>query len=397
MKKYIVFALLAVSVAVQSQSVDLGGYLKYLPSQTFVNKGVLPPFAQGLLPSSFDDHLIHNRLNLRAYSKSYSFGEFNFEMGLRNRVFYGYQSSQSSFATALEQDPGAVDMRWLWNSAGDDVLFHSEIDRLNLTWMRGDWTVRAGRQRINWGIHNVFNPNDIFNQYNYFDFDYEERPGSDAILVQRYLGDGFSSIEVAYSPNFTDARQSTGAVLYKSNVAGYDWQALLGYSFYDVVLGGGWAGSIGGAGFKGEAAYYLSTDTALSESNFTMSVGADYLFSNGIYASASVLYNGLGQVNPSIFDQLALQQTRLSSKNIFPYRVTFMLNGNYSINPLWGVTLAWFQSHNLDQAALVPGITYSISNNWDAMIMAQIFSVRDGNENMALFNSAIYGRVKWSF
>lgn len=397
MKKCFTIALLAIGLMAKSQMPEIGGYLKYLPSQTFVNKGVLPSYAQDLLPSSFDDHLIHNRLNVRWFSKPYSLGEFSFELGMRNRIFHGYQSSQPGFASSLESDPGSVDMRWLWNEPGDELLFHSEFDRLNLTWMQGEWTVRVGRQRINWGIHNVFNPNDIFNQYNYFDFDYEERPGADALLVQRYLGDGFSSIEVAYSPNFSDVNQSTGAVLYKSNFKGYDWQVLAGYSFYDVVIAGGWAGSIGGAGFKGEAAYYQTTDEALSNSNFTMSLGGDYQFSNGIYSAVSVLYNEQGRLNPSIFDQLALQQTRLSSKNIFPYRWTFMVNASYPINPLWGVSMAWFQSHNLDQAAFIPGVTYSIANNWDAMLTAQIFSVRDQDENLALFNSAIFGRVKWSF
>ena len=42
----------------------------------------------------------------------------------------------------------------------------------------------------------AWNPNDIFNTYNLLDFDYEERPGSDAIRIQYYLGD-FSKIEVA--------------------------------------------------------------------------------------------------------------------------------------------------------------------------------------------------------
>ena len=35
----------------------------------------------------------------------------------------------------------------------------------------------AGRQRINWGQTFVWNVNDVFNAYSYFDFDYKERPG----------------------------------------------------------------------------------------------------------------------------------------------------------------------------------------------------------------------------
>lgn len=396
MKRSLIICALLLSAPSWSQW-SVGGYLKYMPSQTYLNEGLLNSMTNLPFPAAYDDHLLHNRINLNWYSQANEYGNFSFEMGLRNRVFYGFQASQPGFASSLELDPGLFDMRWLWNDPNDEVLFHSEIDRLNVGFSKGDFSMRMGRQRINWGIHDVFNPNDIFNQYNYFDFDYEERPGADAVWIQQYLGDGFSAVELAFSPDIDNPGRSTGVALFKSNYRGYDYQVLAGYSFYDLVVGGGWAGSIGGAGFKGEAAYYHSTDPIRSESNFTMSLGGDYLFSNGIYASASVLYNGLGALEPTLFDQLQLRQTRLSSKNIFPYRWTVMLSTSYTLNPLWSVNLAWFQSHAFDQAALIPSITYSLSSNLDAMLLAQIFSVRALSGDMTLFTSAVYGRVKWSF
>lgn len=376
---------------------NVGGYLKYLPSQTWVNEAVLLPVMSGLIPSSFDDHLIHNRLNITVNSP-YEEGPpwWSAEMGVRNRIFFGYQAQTDAFRNSLEADPGVVDMRWLWANA-DGVLFHTEIDRLNFRYETADYSVKVGRQRINWGIHNVFNPNDIFNQYNYFDFDYEERPGADAAHFQYNLGDGFSSLELAYAPNFRKAEESTAGLLYKANWKGYDWQVLAGYSVYDVVFGGGWAGAIGGAGFKGEWAYYHSTDSLMSESNFTGTIGFDYVFGSGLYGSVSYLYNGVGSLNPSIVEQLELRQSRLSSKNIFPYRHTLMVSISHPLGMLWNVDLTWFQSHNLDQAALVPGLRYSISNNWDAMILAQIFSARNAAGDPALFTSAVYARLKWSF
>ncbi len=386
--------LVCISTTAFAQSVQVGGYLKYLPSHTFVNKGVLPPIFEDAFPSSFGDHLIHNRLNISLESATYQAWSVN--LGMRNRVFWGYQANTDAFKLALEEDPGLVDLRWLWNPNGQ-ILFHTEVDRLNFSYQSNRFTLRVGRQRINWGIHNVFNPNDIFNQYNYFDFDYEERPGADAIYTQYYLDDGFSSFELAFSPNFETTEESTAALLYRSNWRGYDWQVLAGYAFYDLVLGGGWAGNLGRAGFKGEAAYYHSTDTALSESNFTGTLGVDYMFNNGVYGSVSYLYNGLGSLNPSVLDQLSLRQTRLSSKNIFPYRHTIMLSTSYTLSMLWTIDLAWFQSHNFDQSAFVPGLRYSISNNWDAMILAQVFSVRTESDRIALFTSAIFARVKWSF
>ena len=75
-------------------------------------------------------------------------------------------------------------------------VFHIMLDRLYAEYTYKNFEAKVGRQRINWGINMAFNPNDIFNAFSYFDFDYEERPGSDAILLKYYTGIA-SSIEVA--------------------------------------------------------------------------------------------------------------------------------------------------------------------------------------------------------
>jgi hypothetical protein len=66
---------------------------------------------------------------------------------------------------------------------------HTNINRLYLDWRKNNWQVRMGRQRINWGVNLVSNPNDLFNTYSFFDFDYTERPGADALRVKHFLED----------------------------------------------------------------------------------------------------------------------------------------------------------------------------------------------------------------
>lgn len=393
---FIIFALLPVLGFGQNQ-LRIGGYVKYLPSQTWVNKNVLPVYFQAYFPESSNDHLIHNRVNV-SYGTAYEAGPpwWSIEMGVRNRLFYGFQASTIGFRETLTEDPGLLSLKWVWNERGE-IVGLTEMDRFFFHYETNKFILNVGRQRINWGIHNVFNPNDIFNQYNYFDFDYEERPGSDAVLFQYNLGDGFSSLSLAYSPSKYGWDQSTLAALYKGNWKGYDYQILAGYSNFDYVLGGGWAGAIGGVGFKGEIAQYLSADAKRSDNNLTGTMGADYMFSNGIYTSISYLYNGLGSVHPTLEQQLLLRQARLSSKNIFPYRHSLMLTGSYNITELFGVNLSLLQSHNFDQAALIPGFSYSLTQNIDAMLMAQIFSVRNSVNDPALFTTAVYARLKWSF
>ena len=99
-----------------------------------------------------------------------------------------------------EQDDGLVDMSWVWLSE-NSFFGHTMIDRFYLSWRTDNWRVRLGRQRVNWGINLVSNPNDLFNVYSFFDFDYVERPGADAVRAQHYL-DGMSSLEVAVSPAY---------------------------------------------------------------------------------------------------------------------------------------------------------------------------------------------------
>jgi hypothetical protein len=79
-----------------------------------------------------------------------------------------------------------------------NVVAVSVIDRIWLEYHREKWHARAGRQRINWGMGTTWNPNDLFNTYNFLDFDYEERPAVDAIKVQ-YLTGLMDHVEVAAS------------------------------------------------------------------------------------------------------------------------------------------------------------------------------------------------------
>ena len=102
----------------------------------------------------------------------------------------------------------------------------------------------------------MWTPNDIFNAFNYFDFDYEERPGTDAMRAV-YAINSSSSIELAVSPGKT-FNQSTEAIMLHYNKWDYDFQVFSGIYQKDFTVGGGWAGNIFGAGFKGEFTIFHS-------------------------------------------------------------------------------------------------------------------------------------------
>ncbi len=160
----------------------LKGYLKNMTSATVTSD------------STYWDNLIHNRLDLRWYPNQSLTGY----IGVRNRMFFGEQirfvndlSEQipgfPSYSDFIDVDNDFFDLSFIWVDERS-FLFHSIIDRAYLQWNKNDWEVTVGRQRVNWGTNLVWNPNDIFNAYSYFDFDYEERPAVDAVRIQKFTG-----------------------------------------------------------------------------------------------------------------------------------------------------------------------------------------------------------------
>ena len=107
---------------------------------------------------SENNNLIHNRLNMRGY-----YGD-NLSVGLeiRNRVFGDIPS--------IEGDNGLVNMSYY--IVREDNFISLMIDRLWLKYQINKIEFSIGRQRVNWGVNAIWNNNDLFNAYNFIDFDY---------------------------------------------------------------------------------------------------------------------------------------------------------------------------------------------------------------------------------
>ncbi len=118
--------------------------------------------------------------------------------------------SGPSYAEMTGSDQGWVDMSW--NILNEQSFFlNTTVDRLWVDFNYDKFQARIGRQRINWGQTLIWNPNDIFNVYSFFEFDYIERPGSDAIRLQ-YYPDYSSAIELAVKADY-DNRITAAAPL----------------------------------------------------------------------------------------------------------------------------------------------------------------------------------------
>ncbi|HEY8782454.1 MAG TPA: hypothetical protein VIM16_12600 [Mucilaginibacter sp.] len=354
----------------------VNGYLKYLEQISFVRD-----------PTNLQTNdLIHNRLNFHYQPDDH----FNFRLEVRNRIYYGeLVKNYPGFASLVTGQNGIFNLSENWVNK-NSVLFNSTIDRASAEYIGGKWDITLGRQRINWGINTVWTPNDIFNTFNYFDFDYEERPGSDAARVQ-YAFTPSSSLELAISPGKT-ANQNIGAVMYRFNKWNYDFQVFSGVYQQNFTAGAGWAGNIKDAGFKGEVSYFASNkpdSTALAAS-----LSVDYAFKNGIYVLVSGLYNSLGK--DSLVNITQLTSSTLSAKNIFPFKYTLFAEASYSFTPIFKASLGGMYSLSGNSIIILPTITYSIAENWVLDLVGQSFYSQQNGNYRPLGNS-IYLRVKWGF
>ena len=335
-----------------SENITLNGYLKYLHQHHIVNDSTL-----------FSNTIWHNRLNLKAYLPA----NFTFAAGIRTRAIYGEEIRETSIGQQLIQnnDTHPIDIEW-YNKNG--VILYTNIDRLWLDWSKDKTEIRIGKQRINWGLHNIWNPNDIFNNFNFVDFDYEERPGSDAIRVQRYIGD-FNSLEFVIKNNIDG--KSDYALKYQWNTHSYDLQVIAGSYQDDIVLGAGWAGPIKNVGFKGEFNHYIPENEEENQVSI-LSTGIDYSFQNGYYINASYLYqsNGSNEENPFALIGFALGPT---AKQLMPSKHSVLLQASKQYSPLFLANLAVIHAVNMNFWFVTPSISYSLRQDLDLSVVGQIF------------------------
>lgn len=359
--------------------IDFGGYVKYMNTNQFVT-----------LDSIYTDNLIHNRLNFKYYPNS----NWTVSLELRNRVFYGETMEINPlFADAIGTDNGEVDMSWNLVET-PSLLVNSTIDRANVEFNKGKWNVRLGRQRINWGINLAWNPNDLFNAYNFADFDYQERPGSDAIRVQ-YYNKPMSHFEAAYKPG-EDLDRSIIAGLYQFNKKGYDFQFIAGNYLTDLTLGTGWAGNIKNLGFKGEASYFHPKENWEDTSRVVVSsVSFDYTFERGIYLNVAGFYNSAG-ASGGDFTQALSSTGTLSAKNLLPTQFAAFVQVSGAFSPIFGGGLSTMYLPDIQGVFLIPTLNTSITENWDLDFVGQLLFAKFPTDFSNLSN-AVFMRIRWSF
>jgi len=341
------------------------------------------------------ENTLHNRFDVNWYMSD----KFTFTVGMRNRIIVGNNVTLiPGYGDYIARDNGYFDLSWLW-AEDDSWIGVTQLDRLMLDYTTGNLQITLGRQRINWGQTFVWNPNDLFNTYSYFDFDYEERPGSDALRIQYYLG---MSSKLELSTSLNSDKKLTSVGLYRFNTRGYDLQFLGGvFTETDYVLGGGWSGSIKGGGFSGEITYFHPMDREEDpDSEVTATIHYDYTFRSSLNLQFEALYNGFGQEDlASGIGDLVFQD--LSPKNLFPTQLAFFGSGAYDVTPLFRVMLAGIYGPEGNFYYVGPTLIYSLSNTMELTGVGQFYSsdevFDEDGEPLITSGAALFVRFKWSF
>lgn len=370
-----------------SEILSIRGYIKDLRSMSFTG-----------LENISVDNLIHNRLNFRYYANDH----ISFALENRNRLFYGTTvNANPNYGLLFDADGGIIDMSFLPIDE-NGLVFHSIIDRLWFDYSSERMNLRIGRQRINWGVNLVWNPNDIFNAYSFVDFDYEERPGSDAIRFEYFINDN-SSLEGVVSAG-NEFKDATMGMMYKFNKWAYDFQILVGgishqFGPDDLVAGAGWAGNIKNAGFKGEISYFKSVTNFPTElaDIWSASIGVDYAFPNSLYLNGSILYNTNSSLDDNQDELLAFYSTELSAKNLMPSEYNLFLQSSYTFSPIFNGSLSAIYGADLNLLFLNPLMAISIANNWELSLVGQFVFAPSETDKFANQGNGIFVRTKWSF
>lgn len=358
-----------------------GGYIKLLSSASFPQTG----------DNSYDQ-LIHQRFNIEYRLPS----DFSFSIGMRNRLFYGDSNALPGQAAQIDFDPGYRDLSWNWLEQGR-WLGNTTLDRLHFDWKPGGYLLRVGRHRVAWGMTTTWNPNDLFNVYSIFDIDYEERPGTDAVLLSRALGFA-SSAELIWT--FADDwQQGSLAGRYQFNTSGYDIQLLAGKNRNDMVGGLGFAGNIVGAGLRGEASYFAPIDNIRAglpqHRAVVATLEADHTLPgsyNGLVKLAA-LYNSNPVSPPNA--QLFLNRPLTARSISFTHWAGYASFG-FDLTPLSHQSFAG-SLYDDGSWYLIASNSLSLADDWELLLVWQHF---DGDSNSLFGNSRsdfLFGRLRWSF
>lgn len=355
---------------------EVKGYLKNMENLTF----------DRLSKQVTSGNLLHNRINIKWMPSA----TVTLVAQVRNRLFWGEEIKQTaSFSSLLRNENEKINLQVQWVNSSSVVL-HTNTERLYVDYRTEKWNARLGRQRINWGVTTTWNPNDVFNSYNFLDFDYEERAGVDAAKLQYQFND-FGNVELAYA-SVGNKKGDIAAARFSFNKCNYDFHVLTGWVNKQASAGAAWAGSINESGIKGELQYYFNSKDEDDRLNVVLEW--DHMFTKGWYANFSTLYNSRGI--DTVVNNFGTINLKLSPQNLMPTKWNLIATASKEITPLLSANMSVLYTPGTNLLILLPSVRYNLATNLDVDIVGQSF-FSELNSSFRAVSTRAFLRMKWSF
>ncbi len=259
----------------------------------------------------------------------------------------------------------------------DNVYTRISIARFALT---------VGKQQISLGTAYFSNPTDILNIKDVFDPTYEQ-PGHNAIRLDLFLGSRLS-ITALYTPIEEDWEKSGKLLRIKAGVGHFDF-SIMGYEtqhtstdYYTFqmtqqrrrIIGLDFVGELFGLGVWGEGIYNFLED---DDDFYEFIVGSDYTFESGLYALWEYHRNSKSKACCEEYDLndwlwfFTGEIKTISRDQVYgfiSYPATYLMSFGCSI----------IASISDGSVALVPTVEYSIFENVDLTLMANLYIGEEG-------------------
>jgi hypothetical protein len=379
-----------------SPKFDFNGYLSVMPQYMWSDT------------LEYKQALLHNRLNFNFYPNE----NFSVTAQFRNQLLYGDFVEMGDLETGFVTENYFLPFTFQQTFNTEGLLYIS-TDRLFAEYTKNKLEIKVGRQRINWGQTFVWNPNDIFNTYNFFEFDYTERPGADAVRMQYYTN---STSQIDIAAKIDSGNNVTAAALYRLNKWNLDFQFIGGYysqphksnfsneqTESDWVCGLAITGDYIGMSIRTEASYLYPTEKSpVQDDLFLLSTGLDYTFSNNFTANTEFLYSSKVNLS-SIGGIIGNYSTPMTIKTMAYAKYNFFAQVAYPITPLINASVSGmiFTDKNLDGFYAGPSLSYSLGDNLELSGFYQYFrfqiTIPGITDKLTSSISMAFVRFKWNF
>lgn len=269
---------------------------------------------------------------------------------------------------------------------GGSAVGRHRLRRAAVTVTRGATEVRAGRQRVAWGTGRFWSPLDLLNPVNPTALEPGEREGADAILVE-HKRSAIARWSFVYAP--VRSERDFALAQWHANAREVDYSVTAGQGPEGRLFGLDVAGQVAGAGIRAE---WTVTRRRAGGTPHRVLFGCDYAFANTLTLGAELYYDGAGSIDPARYDFAGLATGRRQTVG----RRYAGLYAKYEFTPLLKGE-GWF-ARNLDDrsAYFSPRLTYSLRENLDLAVGAQLYSGRGTTEFGGRGNLS-FAYVQWFF